>query len=168
MAKLLASFRTAPSSWSTTTDCCKWKNVNCDGSNRVTSINLVSQSLIRTLPSNLDALTKLTTLSPRQLSFWTSPFPCQPHFSPKSLHWQQLRLHSFRFLPRTHKQTLTLSQNLNLAPWTIFTELTQATVLVTSMLAMQSLLGLYQISLVPSQSSRSSTFLQQSRWKWRF
>ena len=42
MAKLVASFVTAPSGWSTTTDYCKWKNVDCDRSNRVTSIDLAS------------------------------------------------------------------------------------------------------------------------------
>ncbi|KAK7825682.1 receptor-like kinase tmk4 [Quercus suber] len=67
MGKLLASFNTAPSGWSATTDCCKWKNVNCDGSNRVTSINLASQSLTGTLPSDLSTLTQLTTLSPRRI-----------------------------------------------------------------------------------------------------
>ncbi|KAF3954285.1 hypothetical protein CMV_020350 [Castanea mollissima] len=63
MTKLLGSFGTAPSGWSTTTGCCQWKNVSCDGSNRVTSINLVNQSLTGTLPSNLGTLTRLTTLS---------------------------------------------------------------------------------------------------------
>ena len=85
MGKLLASFDTTPSGWSATTDCCKSKNVNCDGSNRVTSINLASQSPTGTLPSNLSTLTQLTTLSPRQLSLWTSPHPRQLHFSSKTL-----------------------------------------------------------------------------------
>ena len=63
MANLVASFVTGPSGWSTTTDYCKWKNVDCDGSNCVTSIDLASQSLTGILPSDLGILTQLTTLS---------------------------------------------------------------------------------------------------------
>ena len=63
MANLVASFVTGPSGWSTTTDYCKWKNVDCDGSNCVTSIDLASQSLTGILSSDLDTLTQLTTLS---------------------------------------------------------------------------------------------------------
>ena len=63
MAKLLASFDTAPSSWSATIDCCEWDYIRCDKSNRVTIIYLASHNLIGTLPSDLDTLTQLTTLS---------------------------------------------------------------------------------------------------------
>ena len=75
MAKLLASFRTAPSGWFTTTDCCQWKNINCR-SNRATSINLVSYqthhsfskatlSLDLSLPLPISVLSKVSTLTTR-------------------------------------------------------------------------------------------------------
>ena len=86
MAKLLASFGTAPSGWSNTTDYCGWKDVICDRSNRVTIITLVSQSLTGTLPSDLGTLTRLTIFfSPKPLTLWTDPLPCRPHFSPMPL-----------------------------------------------------------------------------------
>ena len=63
MAKLLASFDTAPSNWSATIDCCEWDYIRCDKSNRVTIIYLASHNLTGTLPSDLDTLTQLTALS---------------------------------------------------------------------------------------------------------
>ncbi|KAM4092231.1 hypothetical protein ACB094_06G022900 [Castanea mollissima] len=129
MAKLLASFDTAPSGWSATTDCCKWKSVNCDGSNRVISINLASQSLTGTLPSDLGTITQLTTLSLQGNSL-----PSLANLT--SLQKLYLDNNNFTSIPSsffqglTSLQILTLSQNLDLAPWTIPTELTQATSLV--------------------------------------
>ena len=109
MAKLLASFGTAPSGWSNTTDYCEWKNVICDSSNCVTNITLVSQSLTGTLSSDLGTLTRLTILSLQNLSL-SGPIPSLANL--------------------TRLQNITMSENLNLAPWTIPTELSQATSLV--------------------------------------
>ncbi|KAF3953547.1 hypothetical protein CMV_021023 [Castanea mollissima] len=144
MAKLLASFDTAPSGWSATTDCCKWKNVNCDGSNRVTSINLASQSLTGTLPSDLGTLTQLTTLSLQGNSL-SGPLPSLANLT--SLQELYLDNNNFTSIPSsffqglTSLQILTLSQNLDLAPWTISTELTQATSLVTFYASNANIIG---------------------------
>ncbi|KAM3696220.1 hypothetical protein ACJW31_06G021800 [Castanea mollissima] len=144
MAKLLASFDTAPSGWSTTTDCCKWKNVNCDGSNRVTSINLASQSLTGTLPSDLGTLTQLTTLSLQGNSL-SGRLPSLANLT--SLQELYLDNNNFTSIPSsffqglTSLQILTLSQNLDLEPWTISTELTQAASLVTFYASNANIIG---------------------------
>ncbi|KAL4643900.1 hypothetical protein ACB092_02G124700 [Castanea dentata] len=145
MAKLLASFVPAPSGWSATTDCCKWKNVNCDGSNRVTSINLASQSLTGTLPSDLGTLTQLTTLSLQGNSL-SGPLPSLANLT--SLQKLYLDNNNFTSIPSgffqgltSSLQILTLSQNLDLAPWTISTELTQATSLVTFYASNANIIG---------------------------
>ena len=144
MAKLLASFGTAPSGWSSTTDCCKWKNVNCDGSNRVTSINLTSQPLTGTLPSDLGTLTQLTTLSLLGNSL-SGPLPSLANLT--SLQKLYLDNNNFTSIPPgffqglTSLQILTLSQNLDLAPWTIPTELSQATSLVTLYASNANIIG---------------------------
>ncbi|KAB1213545.1 putative receptor protein kinase TMK1 [Morella rubra] len=133
MSKLLAALSPAPSGWTASTDCCKWKNVNCDGSGRVTFINLASQSLSGILPSDLGSLSQLTSLSLQQNSF-SGPLPSLANLS--SLQQLFLDNNNFSSIPAgffqglTSLQTLSLSQNLNLAPWTIPTELTQATSLV--------------------------------------
>nr|XP_023923589.1 receptor-like kinase TMK4 [Quercus suber] len=144
MAKLLASFVPAPSGWSATTDYCKWKNVNCDGSNRVTSINLTSQSLTGILPSELGTLTQLTTLSLQGNSL-SGPLPSLANLT--SLQKLYLDNNNFTTIPSgffqglTSLQILTLSQNLDLAPWTISTELTQATSLVTFYASNANIIG---------------------------
>ena len=131
MAKLLASFDTAPSGWSATTDCCKWKNVNCDGSNRVTSINIASQSL-----------TGILSLQGNSLS---GPLPSLANIT--SLQKLYLDNNNFTSIPSgffqglTSLKILTLSQNLDLAPWTISTELTQATSLVTFSASYANIIG---------------------------
>ena len=144
MAKLLASFDTAPSGWSATTDCCKWKNVNCDGSNRVTSINLASQSLTGILPSDLGTLTQLTTLSLQGNSL-SGPLPSLANLT--SLQKLYLDSNNFSSIPSgffqglTRLQTLTLSKNHNLTPWTIPTELTQASSLVNFYASSANIIG---------------------------
>uniref|UniRef100_A0A7N2R8J3 non-specific serine/threonine protein kinase n=1 Tax=Quercus lobata TaxID=97700 RepID=A0A7N2R8J3_QUELO len=144
MAKLLTSFDTAPSGWSATTDYCMWKNVNCDGSNRVTFIDLASQSLTGILPSDLGTLTQLTTLSLRGNSL-SGPLPSLANLT--SLQKLYLDNNNFTSVPSgffqglTSLQILTLSQNLGLAPWTISTELTQATSLVTFYASNANIIG---------------------------
>ncbi|XP_030930518.1 receptor-like kinase TMK4 [Quercus lobata] len=144
MAKLLTSFDTAPSGWSATTDYCMWKNVNCDGSNRVTSIDLASQSLTGILPSDLGTLTQLTTLSLRGNSL-SGPLPSLANLT--SLQKLYLDNNNFTSVPSsffqglTSLEILTLSQNLGLEPWTISTELTQATSLVTFYASSANIIG---------------------------
>ncbi|KAE8077202.1 hypothetical protein FH972_015787 [Carpinus fangiana] len=133
MSKLLAALSPTPSGWSTSTDPCKWENVTCDGNNRVTSIDLVNKSLSGTLPSNLGSLTQLKSLSLQGNSF-SGPLPSLANLS--SLQQLYLDNNKFSSIPDgffqglTSLHTLFLSENTNLAPWIIPTELTQATSLV--------------------------------------
>ncbi|XP_030949321.1 receptor-like kinase TMK4 [Quercus lobata] len=132
MAKLLASFSTAPSGWSNSTDYCNWTNVVCDRG-RVTDIELISQSLSGTLPSDLGTLTQLETLSLQENSF-SGPMPSFANHT--SLRYLYLDNNNFSSIPSgffqglTNLQVLYLSENHNIAPWTIPTELTQATSLL--------------------------------------
>ncbi|KAG2726391.1 hypothetical protein I3760_01G110200 [Carya illinoinensis] len=130
MSKLLAALTPAPSGWSATTSCCDWKNVGCDSSNRVTSINLASKSISGTLPSDLGSLTQLTSLSLQQNSF-SGPLPSLANLS--FLQEVYLDQNDFTSIPPnffqglTSLQTFSLDDNSNLPTWTIPTELTQAT-----------------------------------------
>uniref|UniRef100_A0A2N9GX28 Protein kinase domain-containing protein n=1 Tax=Fagus sylvatica TaxID=28930 RepID=A0A2N9GX28_FAGSY len=102
MSKLLAALSPAPSGWSATTACCNWKNL--------TSLSLQSNSLSGPIP----ALANLSSL--QQLYLDNNNFTSIPNDFFQGL---------------TSLQILTLTQNIDLAPWSIPTELTQATSLVT-------------------------------------
>ena len=134
MSKLLAALSPTPSGWSNTTDYCNWKNVICDSTLRVTSIKLDFQSLSGTLPSDLGTLTQLTNLSFRGNSL-SGPIPSLANLT--SLQQLYLDTNNFTSIPKgffqglTSLQNLSLSQNIHLAPWTIPTELTHLTSLVT-------------------------------------
>ena len=134
MSKLLAALSPTPWGWSNTTNCCNWKNVKCDSTSRVTSINLASQNLSGTLPSDLATLTHLTSLSLHSNSL-SGPIPSLANLS--SLQQLYLANNAFTSIPNgvfqglTSLQNLTLSQNYYLSPWTIPTELTHSTSLVT-------------------------------------
>ncbi|GMY32109.1 receptor-like kinase TMK4 [Fagus crenata] len=144
MSKLLAALSPAPSGWSATTACCSWKNVNCDSTGRVTSIKLVSQGLSGTLPSDLNTLTQLTSLSLQSNSL-SGPIPPLANLS--SLQQLYLDTNNFTSIPNgffqglTSLQILTLTQNIDLAPWSIPTELTQATSLVTFYASNANIIG---------------------------
>ncbi|CAO2822443.1 unnamed protein product [Amaranthus hypochondriacus] len=69
MNDFLLAFTSPPSGWDSTTDYCKWKGVNCDSNQRVTSINLANQGLSAVLPVSLNSLSQLTTLSLQQNQF---------------------------------------------------------------------------------------------------
>ena len=95
MAKLLASFSTAPSGWTNSTDYCNWTYVVCDRG-RVTDIELISQSLSGTLPSDLGTLTQLETLSLQENSF-SGPMPSFANHT--SLRYLYLDNNNFSSIP---------------------------------------------------------------------
>ncbi|GMY04785.1 receptor-like kinase TMK4 [Fagus crenata] len=134
MSKLLAALSPAPSGWSNTTHYCNWTNVTCDSALRVTIIELITQSLFGTLPSNLGTLTHLTVLSLQENSL-TGPIPSLANLT--SLQQLYLDNNNFTSIPPgffqglTRLQILYLCENSHLAPWTIPTELTQSTGLKT-------------------------------------
>ncbi|XP_062167367.1 receptor-like kinase TMK4 [Alnus glutinosa] len=144
MAELLAALSPVPSGWSASTAPCQWKNVSCNSNDRVTSIVLVSKNLSGTLPSNLGSLTQLISLS-LQGNYFSGPLPSLANLS--SLQQLYLDNNNFNSIPAGFFQGLKslkflfLSSNSNLSPWTIPTELNQATSLVTLAAGTSNLVG---------------------------
>ncbi|ONI28913.1 hypothetical protein PRUPE_1G168400 [Prunus persica] len=133
MSKLAEGLKNTPEDWSTGKTYCGWEGIKCDG-NRVTSINLSSMSLSGSLPSNLNSLTQLTTLSLQSNSL-SGPFPSLANLS--LLQEIYLDTNNFTSIPSgcfqglSSLQVLSMSQNINLVPWVLPNELTQASSLVT-------------------------------------
>ncbi|BAT86640.1 hypothetical protein VIGAN_04431100 [Vigna angularis var. angularis] len=93
--QLAKALSPTPSGWSATSFC-QWKGIRCT-TNRLTSINIASQSLSGTLPPDLNSLSQLTSLSRATRSH------CQPlHAGNRVLRGQQLHLHSPRLLRGSH------------------------------------------------------------------
>ncbi|PON95492.1 Mitogen-activated protein kinase kinase kinase [Trema orientale] len=134
MSKLLAGMSQPPKGWSASTDPCSgWSGVKCT-SGRVTAINLADQSLVGTLPSDLGSLSQLTTLS-LQGNHFSGPLPSLASLS--FLQSIYLDSNNFTSVPAgcfkglTNLQTLSMSGNLKLGPWSFPAELTDSSSLVT-------------------------------------
>ncbi|KAI4344906.1 hypothetical protein L6164_012088 [Bauhinia variegata] len=129
MSELLKALSPTPSGWSSATPFCQWDGVKCDSSSRVTSINLASMKLSGTLPSELNSLSQLTRLS-LQSNALSGPLPSLANLS--LLQAVYLGYNNFTSIPDgcfeglTSLQNLSLSNNLDLAAWTIPTGLTQS------------------------------------------
>ncbi|PNX94627.1 receptor protein kinase TMK1-like protein [Trifolium pratense] len=130
MLSLLKALKKPPSGWSSDTQFCEWdKNrIKCDSSNRrVTYIDLSSQNLAGTLPSNLNSLTQLTSLNLYNNAF-SGPIPSLANLS--SLKTVNLGNNQFNSVPPAafsglpSLQQLAISYN-SFLPWTFPSELTQ-------------------------------------------
>ncbi|XP_062109251.1 receptor-like kinase TMK4 isoform X2 [Humulus lupulus] len=134
MSKLLAAISPAPKSWSSTADYCAWKGIKCSNSGQVTAIYLRDMSLAGTLPSDLGTLSRLTTLS-LQGNYFKGAFPSMANLS--FLETIYLDSNNFTSIPSgcfqglTSLQTLNISQNTNLGPWSFPAELTGSSRLAT-------------------------------------
>ncbi|PIN14017.1 Fibroblast/platelet-derived growth factor receptor [Handroanthus impetiginosus] len=121
MAKLARSLTPFPSGW-TGTNFCKWQGVSCDSSNKVSSINLSSRSLSGTLPSELNQLLSLKSLS-FQRNHLSGPLPALSNLG--NLEEVNLDENSFNSIPPdflsglTSLQSFSINNNSNLPPWTI-------------------------------------------------
>ncbi|GFY81740.1 leucine-rich repeat protein kinase family protein [Actinidia rufa] len=143
MATLSAALSPTPSGW-TGSDPCSWTGVNCDTSNRVISINLPSQSLSGSLPSELNLLSHLKTFSLQRNSL-SGPLPSLSNLA--SLEQIYLDTNNFTLIPSdffsglTNLQTVSLSDNPTLSPWTIPTNLTQSSSLGTFYASNSNIMG---------------------------
>lgn len=131
MTALLNALSPAPSGWSNKQSFCSWTNVNCDATNKfVTSINLDSQSLTGTLPSELNQLSQLKTLSLQKNSL-SGALPTFSNMT--SLEKIYLDFNSFNSVPKDfllgciNLQYLSISENNNLGPWEIPSYLSEST-----------------------------------------
>ncbi|XP_052206931.1 receptor-like kinase TMK4 [Diospyros lotus] len=128
MAKLAASLSPAPSDW-TGTDFCSWTGIACDNSNRVTSISLLSKSIAGTLPADLNSLSQLKSLA-LQGNRLSGALPSLANLT--FLEQVFLDRNQFKTIPAdffaglSNLQSMNLSDNPTLAPWTIPADLTQS------------------------------------------
>nr|KYP57000.1 putative receptor protein kinase TMK1 [Cajanus cajan] len=142
MAKLAKALSPTPSGWSGSSFC-DWKGVKCSA-NRVTSISLGSQKLTGTLPPDLNSLSQLTTLS-LQHNALGGALPSLANLS--MLETVFLDANNFTSVPDgcfqglTSLQTLSMTDSVNLAPWTLPAELTQSTNLANLDLGNTNLVG---------------------------
>ncbi|XVF37907.1 hypothetical protein REPUB_Repub20aG0051800 [Reevesia pubescens] len=143
--KIASSFKPAPSGWSSTSseNYCNWPGINCDNSNRVTSINLSSKSLSGTIAPDIATLSELRSISLQGNSL-SGTIPSFANLS--SLQSIYLDSNAFTsvspnaFSGLTSLQTLSLSENTKLSPWT-FPDLSQSTSLVEVQLDDTNLYG---------------------------
>jgi Leucine-rich repeat (LRR) protein len=144
MSKLSKSLSPTPSGWSASSSFCTWNGVKCDVTNRVTSIDLAHKSLNGTLPSNLNSLSQLSSLFLNSNSL-SGPLPSLANLT--MLRTVFLGGNYFSSIPDscfqglTSLQELSMAININLAPWTFPTELSQSSNLVSLDLGQTNLVG---------------------------
>lgn len=143
MSKLAKALSPTPSGWSGSSFCA-WNGVKCSA-NRVTSINIASQSLGGMLPPDLNSLSQLTSLS-LQNNKLSGALPSLANLS--MLESVFLSSNNFTsipdgcFLRLTNLQTLSMTNSINLALWTILAELTDSNNLVELELGNANLIGI--------------------------
>ncbi|XP_057965425.1 receptor-like kinase TMK4, partial [Malania oleifera] len=132
MAKLATAFSPTPRGWSGS-NFCKWSSVNCDSTGRVSTISLASRSLSGELPSEINQLSGLKSLS-LQRNKLSGPLPSFANLT----NLQEIFLdgNGFSSVPPsflaglTSLQTFSISENPSLAPWTIPNALADSSSLV--------------------------------------
>ncbi|KAF7837052.1 receptor-like kinase TMK4 [Senna tora] len=140
----LAKALSNPSDWSDKTPFCNWSGLKCDSSGRVTSISLASKSLSGTLPSDLNSLSQLTSLS-LQNNALSGALPSLANLS--LLQTVYLDQNNFTSIPPgcfkglTSLQMLSLTDNINLQPWTFPTDLIDSSNLGTLELGNANVVG---------------------------
>ncbi|KAK9281101.1 hypothetical protein L1049_003994 [Liquidambar formosana] len=143
MTKLADSLTPTPPGWSGSNPC-KWTGVECDSSNRITSISISSKLLSGQLPSDLNQLSNLKSLS-LQKNRLSGPLPSLSNLT--HLEEAFLNNNNFSSIPPscfaglTSLQNFTISENPNLSPWTIPVELSDSTTLVSLLASEANLVG---------------------------
>ena len=146
MSKLAESLTPTPSGWSAK-DFCEWSGVRCsrpNGALHVTAIDIASRSLTGTLPSDLNSLSQLTSLSLHGNAL-SGALPSLANLS--MLETVFLSGNNFSSIPDgcfqglTSLQSLRMADNFNLAPWPFPTELIQSLNLIKLDLGSTNLVG---------------------------
>ncbi|KAJ6435911.1 hypothetical protein OIU84_001020 [Salix udensis] len=144
--KLASALTPTPKGWSKTNSngYCNWNGVNCDNSNNVISINLASEGLSGTLPSELSTLSYLQSLS-LQGNKLSGPLPSFANIA--SLKELYIGSNNFTSIPidffkgLTSLQTLSMNDNINLDSWAISTDLTESSSLITFEASQANIIG---------------------------
>ncbi|KAJ6758921.1 hypothetical protein OIU74_025556 [Salix koriyanagi] len=144
--KLASALTPTPKGWSKTNSngYCNWNGVKCDSSNNVISINLASEGLSGTLPSELSTLSQLQSLS-LQGNKLSGPLPSFANIA--SLKELYIGSNNFTSIPTdffkglTSLQTLSMNENINLDSWAISTDLTESSSLTTFEASQANIIG---------------------------
>ncbi|KAJ6296413.1 hypothetical protein OIU78_024295 [Salix suchowensis] len=118
--------------------------LKCDSSNNVISINLASEGLSGTLPSELSTLSQLQSLS-LQGNKLSGPLPSFANIA--SLKELYIGSNNFTSIPidffkgLTSLQTLSMNENINLDSWAISTDLTESSSLTTFEASQANIIG---------------------------
>ncbi|XP_075492105.1 receptor-like kinase TMK4 [Primulina tabacum] len=143
MADFAKSISPTPQGW-TGSNYCKWQGVNCDSSGKVSSINLSSKSLSGMIPSDLNQLSSLKSLS-LQRNLFSGPLP--PLSNLDSIQEVNLDDNNFDSIPQgflsglTSLQAFSVNNNSNLPPWRIPDTLEDSTTLVSFQASKANLVG---------------------------
>ncbi|KAK7272970.1 hypothetical protein RIF29_14015 [Crotalaria pallida] len=128
MSKLAKALTSIPSDWSPDTHFCNWSGIVCDDSSRVVNILLDSMLQGGTLPSDLNLLSKLSSIFLQNNSL-SGPLPSLASLT--MLQIVDLGDNNFTSIPNdcfkglSSLRYLRLTNN-NLAPWTFPIDLTQS------------------------------------------
>ncbi|KVI08352.1 Concanavalin A-like lectin/glucanase, subgroup [Cynara cardunculus var. scolymus] len=142
MFELRTSLSPSPSSWKGD-DFCVWDGIVCDNK-RVTGINLATKSLTGNLPSDLNQLSQLKTLFLQRNSL-SGALPTLANLT--SLEQVFLDSNNFTsippefFLGLTNLQSFTISDNSDLSPWVLPSDLTESTNLQTFQASNANIMG---------------------------
>ncbi|CAM8890415.1 unnamed protein product [Rhodiola kirilowii] len=142
MNQLLSSLTNT--GWTRTSRYCNWYGVKCDGSGRVTEINLQSSSVSGTLPSNINSLSQLRSLTIQKNSI-TGSLPTLAKLS--SLQNVYVDNNNFTSIPDgffadlTSLQEISVGDNPMLGAWTFPTDLTGSPSLVKFIAGSANMVG---------------------------
>lgn len=143
MVKLAKALKPTPSGW-TGSDPCEWSNVECDSTEKISSIDITGMSLSGELPSEFGELSGLKSLSLRKNKL-SGPLPSLSKM--ELLEELYLDGNNFSSVPSDFLSgmksllTFSISENVNLSPWTIPNTLTDSAAIISFMASRANIMG---------------------------